>query len=169
LIGPCDEAISDQEAGACRLVFKVFATINEGVDCTYEEWARLFRREVHEAAALDEKHDGAESCQIAESVPAAQTDATISLEVGYRIERRAEGWVVVCPLAACLSEVERSVWSSDEPLVFDSPVGALAAFLQARQHEEGRKRRYREAMIRLGRPSQGPSRYVHGFPLGNQA
>ena len=51
------------------------------------------------------------------------------------------------------------MWSSDEPLVFDTPPGALAAFLRAREHEEGRKRRYREAMIRLGRPLQGPSRY----------
>jgi hypothetical protein len=169
LVRPCDEAISDQETGACRLVFKVFATINEGLDYTYEEWARLFRGEVHEAAALNERREVTEPCQIAESVPAAQSDAAISHEAVYRIERRDEGWVIVSPLALSLPEVERSIWSSDKPLAFDAPVGALEAFLQARPHEEGRKRRYREAMIRLGRPLQGPSRYEQGSPLENQA
>ena len=59
------------------------------------------------------------------------------------------------------------MWSSDEPLVFDTPAGALAAFLRAREHEEGRKKRYREAMIRLGRPLQGSSRYEGECSLGN--
>jgi hypothetical protein len=35
LIGPCDEAISGQEEGACRLIFKMFVTQAEGLDCTY--------------------------------------------------------------------------------------------------------------------------------------
>jgi hypothetical protein len=59
------------------------------------------------------------------------------------------------------------MWSSDEPLVFDTPAGAIAAFLRAREREEGPKRRYREAMSRLGRPLQGPSRYEEEFCLGN--
>jgi hypothetical protein len=58
-----------------------------------------------------------------------------------------------------LSQIARRVWSSDEPLFFDTLAGALAAFLRAREHELGRKSRYREAMIRLGRPPQAPSRY----------
>ncbi len=31
------------------------------------------------------------------------------------------------------------MWSSDEPLVFDTPAGAIAAFLRAREREEGPK------------------------------
>ena len=31
LIGPCDEAIADQEQGACPLVFKMFVTMAEGL------------------------------------------------------------------------------------------------------------------------------------------
>jgi hypothetical protein len=58
-----------------------------------------------------------------------------------------------------LFEIKRWVWSGDEPLVFDMPPQALGALLQAREYEEGRKKRYREPMIRLGRPLKGPSRY----------
>ena len=46
----------------------------------------------------------------------------ISLEDGHRIERRDEGWVIVDVSAGCLFELERCMWSSDEPLVFDTPV-----------------------------------------------
>ena len=71
------------------------------------------------------------------------------------------------PSAGWLFEVERCMWSSDEPLVIDTPAEALAAFRQAREYEEGRKRRYREAMIHLGRPLQGPSRYEEESSLAN--
>jgi hypothetical protein len=169
LIGPCDEATSDQEERACRLVFKMFVTVAEGLDCTYEEWARLFRGVVHQAAALDERGEALESCGLAEVEQAARTGITISLEEGHRIERRNEGWVVVDPSAGWLFEIERCVWSSDEPLVFDTPAGALAAFLRARKHAEGRKSCYSEAMIRLGRPLQGPSRYEEESLSGNSA
>ena len=91
----------------------------------------------------------------------------ILLEEGRRIERRDEGWIIVDSSAGCLFEIERCMWSSDEPLVFDTPAGALGAFLRAREHEEGRRRRYREAMIRLGRPLQGPSRYEEETSRGN--
>ena len=96
---------------------------------------------------------------------AARTGIPISLEQGHRIERRDEGWVIADRSAGWLFEVERYILSSDEPLVFDTPAGALATFLRARKHEDGRKRRYREAMIRLGRPPQGPSRYEEESPL----
>jgi len=167
LIGPCDEAISDQEEGACWLVFKIFVTRDEGLDCTHEDWVRLFRGTVQETAALDENGDVTESCELAEAEQAAQADAAISLEEGRLIERRDEGWVIIAPPASFLFEVERIAWSSDEPLVFDTPTGALAAFLRAREHEEGRKTRYREAMSRLGRPLQGPSRYEEEASLAN--
>jgi hypothetical protein len=75
------------------------------------------------------------------------------------IEHRNEGWVIVDPSAGCLFEIERCVWSSAEPLAFDTPAGALSAFLRGQKHEAGRERRYGEAMIRLGRLLQGPSRY----------
>ena len=65
---------------------------------------------------------------------------TISLEDGRRIERRDEGSVIVDLSAGCLFEVERYNWLCDEPLVFDTPGGALAAFILARKHEDGRKR-----------------------------
>ena len=38
-----------EEEGACRLVFKMFVTMAEGLDCTYDQWVRLFRGAVHEA------------------------------------------------------------------------------------------------------------------------
>jgi hypothetical protein len=167
LIGPCDEAISGQEEDGCRLVFKMFVTMAEGLDCIYEEWVRLFRGAVHDAATLDENGEVTELCQLAEAEQAARTDAPISLEEGRRIERRDEGWIIVDPSAGCLFEIERCMWSGDEPLVFDTPAGALAEFLRAREHEEGRKRRYREAMIRLGRSLQVPSRYEEELSLGN--
>ncbi|MFI5454047.1 MAG: hypothetical protein ACHRXM_01210 [Isosphaerales bacterium] len=167
LIGPCDEAISGPEEGACRLVFKMFVTMNEGLDCNYEEWVRLFRGAVHEAAALHKKGEIVEPCQLAEAEQAAQTGMPILLEEGCRIERRGEGWVIVDPSGGCLFEIERCMWSSDEPRVFDTPAGAVAAFLRAQAYCEGRKRRYREAMIRLGRPLQGPSRYEEESSLGN--
>ena len=50
-------------------------------------------------------------------------------------------------------------------LVFDISAGALTAILRARGQEEGRKRRYREAMGRRGRPLQGRSRYEEEIPL----
>jgi len=83
------------------------------------------------------------------------------------IEPRDEGWVIAGPSAGWLFEIERCMWSSDGPLVFDAPAGALEAFLRAREREEGRKRRYREAMVRLGRPLRGPSRYEEESSLGN--
>jgi hypothetical protein len=101
---------------------------------------------------LDEGGEVLESWRLAEVEQAARTETPISLEEGLRLERRDEGWVVVDPSVGCLFEVERCMWSSDEPLVFDTPAGALAALLRAREYEEGRKRRYRQAMIRLGRP-----------------
>ncbi len=167
LIGPCDEVTSGQEEGACRLVFKMFVTMAEGLDCTYEEWVRLFRGAAHEAAALDEQGEVTESCRPAEAERSARTGMAISLEDGRRIEPRDKGWVIVDPSAGCLFEIERCLWSSDAPLVFNTPAGALAAFLRTREHEEGRKRRYREAMIRLGRPLQGPSRYEEESSIGN--
>jgi len=100
-----------------------------------------------------------ESCQLADAEQAAQTDAPISLAAGLLIERRDEGWISIDPPASLLFEVERIAWSNDEPLLFESPAAARMACLRARKYEEGRKRRYREAMIRLGRPSQGPWRY----------
>jgi hypothetical protein len=69
------------------------------------------------------------------------------------------GWVIAAPSASYLWEVERFVWSKDEPLVFETPAAALAAYREAREFEDGRKRRYREAMSRLGRPVLGLSRY----------
>ncbi len=121
----------------------------------------------HEAAAVDEEGEVPESCRLAETEQAARTGMPISLEADRRIERRSEGWIIVDASAGCLFEIERCMWSSDEPLVFDTPARALSAFLRARKHEESRKRRYREAMIRLGRPLQGPSRYEDEFSLGN--
>jgi hypothetical protein len=167
LIGPCDEPIADQEEGACRLVFKMFVTMAEGLDCSYEEWVRLFRGDVHEAAASEKKVEVTDSCRPTEPQWAAVTGAPIPLEDGHRIERRDVGWVVVDPSAGCLFEIERHVWSPDEPLVFATPAEALRALLQAREQEEGRKKRYRKAMISLGRPLQRPSRYEEESFLGN--
>jgi hypothetical protein len=67
---------------------------------------------------------------------AARTGIPISLEQGRRMERRDEGWVIADPPASFLFEVERCVWSSDEPLVFNTLAGALVAFLRTREHEE---------------------------------
>jgi hypothetical protein len=116
---------------------------------------------------LDENGEVPESCRLPEAEQVARTGMPISLEKGRRIERLNEGWVIVDPSAGCLFEIERCMWSSDEPLVFDTPAGALAALLRAREYEEGRKKRYRPAMIRLGRPVQGPSRYEEESLLGN--
>ena len=149
-IEPRDEAICGQEEGACRLVLNMFVTIDEGLDCTYAEWVRLVRQAVDDAAALDEKGEVLESCRLAEAEQAARAGMPISLEEGGRIERRDEGWIIVDPSAGCLFEIERCMWSSDEPRVFDTPAGAVAAFLRAQAYCESRKRRYRESMIRLG-------------------
>jgi len=81
------------------------------------------------------------------------------VEDGCHVERRGPGWVVVDAEGSCLNEVERFVWSPEEPLFFKTQAAAHAAYLQARGDEEGRKMRYREAMKRLGRPLRGPSRY----------
>jgi len=94
----------------------------------------------HGAAALDENGEVPESCRLPEAEQTARTGMSISLEEGRRIERRDVGWVIVDPSTGCLFEIERCMWSSDEPLVFKTPAGALAAFLRAREHEEGRKR-----------------------------
>jgi hypothetical protein len=167
LIGPCDEPVAEQEAGACRLVFKLLVTMAEGLDCTYDEWVRLFRLDVHEAAASEKKVAVTDSCQPTEAQWAAVTDAPIPLEDGHRIERRDVGWVVVDPSADCLFEIERHVWSPDEPPVFATPAEAPGALLRAREQEESRKRRYREAMISLGRPLHRPSRYEEESFLGS--
>jgi len=143
----------------------MFVTIEEGLDCTYAEWVRHFRGAVHEAAALGERGGGTESCQLAEAAQAARTGAPISLEGGRLMERRDEGWVIVDPPASCLVEVERIVWSNREPLVFETPIAAWTAYLQAREYEEGRKTRYRGALTRLGRPLLGPSRYEEEMSL----
>ena len=83
----------------------------------------------------------------------------IPLEGDCRIERRDAGWVIAASPASYLAEIERSLWSNDEPLVFETPDAALAAYRRAREYEDGRKRRDREAMSRLGRPVLGRSRY----------
>jgi len=167
LIGPCDEAISGQEEDGCRLVFKMFVTIDEGLDCTYAEWVRHFRGAVHEASARDKKSEVTEPYEFAEAEQAAQAGTPISLDEGRFIERQDEGWVVVEPPASCLFEVERFVWSNDEALVFKSPATARTAYQRAREYEEGRKTRYREAMAGLGRPLHGRSRYEEETSLGN--
>jgi hypothetical protein len=97
--------------------------------------------------------------------PLAKTDhpgssgGVIPLAGDCRIERLDAGWVIAASSAPYLGEVERSLSSNDEPLVFETPAAALAAYRQAREYEDGRKRRYLEAMSRLGRPMLGRSCY----------
>jgi hypothetical protein len=67
--------------------------------------------------------------------------------------------VIAAPPACYLADIERSLWSNDEPLVFETPGAALAAYRRAREYEDGRRRRYREAMSCLGRPVPGQSRH----------
>ena len=88
-------------------------------------------------------------------------------DAGLRVERRQEGWVIVAGSAGCLFEIERCLWSSDDPFVFDTPARALAAFLRAPERDDGRKKRYREATIRLERHLQGRSRYVEHSSLAH--
>jgi len=96
------------------------------------------------------------------------TGAHISLEGGRLIERRDEGWVVVDHSASCLVEVKRIVWPNHEPLVFETPTGAWTPYREPREYEEGRKRRYGEALTRLGRPLLGPSRNEEETALGTR-
>ncbi len=57
--------------------------------------------------------------------------------------------------------------SHDEPLVFDTPAGALATSQRAWEYEESQKTRHREAMIRLERPLAGASRYEEEISIAN--
>jgi hypothetical protein len=159
LIGPCDEATSRREEEACRLVHAIRITSNEGIDCTYPEWLQFFREAVREAAALCEAPAPPGRRPHAETDRPGSSDGVITLEGDRRIERGRAGWVIAAPPACYLAEIERSLWSNDDPLVFETPAAALAAYRRARGYEEGRKRRYREAMNRLGRPVLGRSRY----------
>jgi hypothetical protein len=159
LIGPCDEATARREEEACRLVHAIHVTSEEGIDCTYPEWVRSFREAAHEAAAQPEEPALPGDQQLPETDHPGPSGGVIPLEGDCRIERRDAGWIIAASSASYLAEVERFLWSNDEPLVFETPAEALAAFRQAREHEAGRRRRYREAMNRLGRPVLGCSRY----------
>ncbi len=159
LIGPCDEATSRWEGEDCRLVHPIHITSDEGIDCTYLEWVQFFREAAREAAAWREEPAPPGHHPLANTDHPGSSDGVIPLEGDCRIERLDAGWVIAASSASYLAEVERSLWSNDEPLVFETPDAALAAYRQARVYEDGRKRRYREAMSRLGRPVLGRSRY----------
>jgi len=167
LIGPCDELIAQQEEEACRLVFKMHLTWTETIDCTYQEWIRLFRHATQDASTCDE------SCSILnprqENVAewVSPTRILVAIEDRCRVERHRSGWVIVDAEENCLNEVERFVWSRDEPLFFNTQAVAHAAYLRARGFAEARKSRYREAMIHLGRPLQGLSRHEEESSLTN--
>jgi hypothetical protein len=158
LIGPCDEATSRREE-ACRLVHAILITWDEEIDCTYPEWVQSFREAVHEAANRRDEPVSLGLHRLTKMDLLGSSGGVIPLEGDCRIERRDAGWVIATSSATYLAEVERFMWSNDEPLVFETPTAAGAAYWQAREYEDGRKRRYREARSRLGRPVVGRSRY----------
>ena len=159
LIGPCDEATSRREWEDCRLVHAIHITSDETIDCTYPEWVKFFREAAREAAAQREERVPPGHQPLAKTDHPGSSSGVIPLAGDCRIERGHAGWVIAAPPACYLAEVERSLWSNDEPLVFETPTAAGVAYWQAREYEDGRKRRYREAMSRLGRPVLGRSRY----------
>jgi hypothetical protein len=159
LIGPCEELIAQQEEEACRLVFKMYVTWTESIDCTYPEWVRLFRRAAKEASTRDESCGILNPRQVKVAERASRSSVPVPIGDGCRVERRRPGWVIVDAEGSCLNEVERFVWSRDEPLFFRTQAAARAAYLRARGFAEERRRRYRASMNRLGRPLRGPSRY----------
>jgi hypothetical protein len=167
LIGPCDESVAQQEDEACRLVFKMYVTWTESIDCTYPEWIRLFRHATQDASACDESCSNLNPRQVNLAERVSPSRIPVAIEDGCHAERRRSGWVIVDAEGSCLNEVERFVWSRDEPLFFNTQAVAHAAYLRARGFAEGRKSRYREAMIRLGRPLQGLSRHEEESSLGN--
>jgi hypothetical protein len=142
LIGPSDELIAQQEEEACRLVFKVYLTWTESIDCAYPEWIRLFRHATQEAATRDESCSILNPCQVNAVERVSPRRILVAIEDGCRVERRRRGWVIVDAEGSCLNEVERFLWSRDEPLFFNTKAVALVAYLRARRFANGRKSRY---------------------------
>ena len=152
LVGPCDESIAQQGEEACRLVFTVYGTWTESIDCTYTEWVRHFRLAAKEASTREESSGLLNPRHVQVAERSARSSVTVPIEDGCRVERRGPGWVIVDTEGSCLNELERFVWSREEPLFFKTQAAAHAAHLQARGYEEGRRMRYRESMKLLGRP-----------------
>jgi hypothetical protein len=159
LVGPCDEVAADREEKACRLVSKLYVTVEEGIDCTYSEWRQRFRRTVHTASARLEDSKIRSPTQVRDAARAALIGEVLPQIDGCRIERRSQGWIIANESGHSLFDVERLIYSNDEPLVLESPEAAQAAYWRALEYEEGRKKRYRRVMARWGRPLRASACY----------
>jgi hypothetical protein len=159
LVGPCAQEAVDAEA-ACRLVHAILASGEDGFDCSYQEWAELFRDAVLRAAQEPPAPSNPEAVLLPEQRAAArraeEARAVLEVERDHRIEPREGGWVVVDAQGWCLVEVDDGAWAEDKndpdltPLVFPSAAEALAAFVRSDSLAHARAGRHQEALKRLG-------------------
>jgi hypothetical protein len=159
LVGPCDAAAVDAET-ACRLVREVEVLGPEGFDCSYREWAELFRGKVLRVAQQPQPPSVPASVlspgQRAEIRRAQKAGTAFEAGEGHRVEPCEGGWVVADAEGRFLAQVDDGVWSDEDdpdlpPLVFPTAAEALAAFVRSDSLAHARASRRKEALRRLGR------------------
>jgi hypothetical protein len=157
-VGPCKPDTLSLE-GVCRFIVEIEVTDADDFDCSYTEWAELFREEVLRAALEPVEPVDPMAIlspdQLAEARCAGETGADLVLADGHRIERREGGWVIADDTGLALIDEEQCAWAAAHesdlaPLQFDSPEAAFAAYERSVALAASREERYQAAIKRLG-------------------
>lgn len=163
LVGPCDAgAISEAEEAGRHLIEKIGVSGEDSFDCTYEEWAGLFREEVRRVVSAGSPESMRLKVvlsrqQRAEANRARESGGPLVLDGVHRIELREGGWIVVGSYGSVLMDIEKSEWVHTDqdpdmpPLKFPTPEEALVGYLRGEVIATARSERYEAAIGRLGR------------------
>jgi hypothetical protein len=161
--GPCAPDVPAREEAACPLlIYNVHMYDPDGLDCTYEEWVKLSREEVHRGFSQERPEVPAPEAvlseeQLCRARQAAETGPPLDLEEGHKIEHREGGWVVVDNRGPFLVDPYGCEWSSKDvlngpsPRLFATPAEAYAALVWSESLRQARVERYEQALKRLGR------------------
>ena len=158
MVGPCNPDVAEAEA-RCPLVAVIEVAREHVFDCSYEQWVKLLRGDVQQAAqevpsrTLQPTGQPSDDAGLAERVNRAMTDG---LKDGARIVAKSNGWVVVDSFNAHLCDPEEASWVFGNhrdmpPAVFPTPAEAYRAWERTEEVGKARNDRRVEALKRIGK------------------
>jgi hypothetical protein len=160
-VGPCDAETVAEEV-ACPLVAEIGDIGEDDFDCSYAEWAQLFRAEVRRAASAGPPESTALEIvlsprQMADAERAGASGGPLVLDDDHRAELREGVWIVVNRFGHVLVGIDESLWDIRDnvtglpPLKFSTPEEALIGYLRSMKMATARSERNEAALRRLGR------------------
>jgi hypothetical protein len=159
-VGPCDAEVIFKESD-CSLVEPAGVLGEDGFDCSYAEWANLFREEVYRIGSAESPVSSVPKValsrhQLARARKAREAGEPMLVDDVHRVEPHEGAWIVADLHGNALAEIEACAWANIgdvgmPPLKFSTPQEALIGYLRSKWFAAARQARYEAAMRRLGR------------------